>query len=112
MNMKAEQFIEVYRPHMSEYCSAVIDAGGELHACKVSHLRTMIELYGDPEILSKIPEGKSPLFWLVIRLECVLVDYENQVYSEKINPLQEHALKLLEEKGLIKKNRKDIHGNC
>lgn len=110
--MKAEQFVETYKPHVSEYCSAVIDAQGEIHACETSHLKTMIELYGDPDILSRIPEGKSPMFWLVIRLGCVLVDYENQVYSETINPEQEYALQLLEQKGLILNNRKDIHGNC
>lgn len=110
--MKAEKFVETYRPHMSEYCSAVIDSEGEVHACEVSHLRTMIELSGDPELLSKIPDGKAPLFWLIIRLGCVLVDYENQVYSERVNSLQEHALKLLEDRGLIRRNRKDIHGNC
>lgn len=90
----------------------VIDREGEIHACAVSHLKTMMELYGDPEILGKIPEGKSPLFWLILQLGCVVVDYENQIYSETINPAQEHALQLLEQRGLILQNRKDIHGNC
>ncbi len=110
--MKAEQFVESYKPHVSEYCAAVIDAQGEVFACEVSHLKTMMELYGDPDILSKIPEGKSPLFWLIIQLGCILVDYENQVYSGEINSGQEHALQLLERSGLILNNRKDIHGNC
>lgn len=109
--MKIEQFVAQYHPGLSHYCTAVIDRDGDIEACQVSHLKTMMEMYGDPDILSKIPEDNSPLFWLLNRLHCVLVDYENQLYSGELTGAQEQALEALATHGLICENRKNIHGH-
>lgn len=110
-SMTIEQFLIQYHPGLSQYCTAVIDRDGDIEACQVSHLKTMIEMYGDPDILSKIPEGNSPLFWLVNHLHCVLVDYENQLYSGELTGAQQQALEALAMHGLICENRKNIHGH-
>lgn len=109
--MNVEQFVKEYNPGMSEYCSAVVDVRGDVVPCQVNHLKTMIELYGDPDVLTKIPKDNSPLFWLINKLECVLVDYENQIFSGVLNEEQERTLKYLAAHELICENRKNIHGH-
>ena len=107
-----ENFMENYHPRVSEYCSAIIDQQGAVWECVGSHLQTMIQMSGDPDYLMKVPDGKAPLLWMTIQLHCVLVDYENQIFSEHLTPEQEQALDALEQAGLIVHERKDIHGNC
>lgn len=109
--MNAREFIKSYQPKFEEYCPCVIDWKGEVYECTSSHLDTLIELNGDEDILNKIPENTSPLFYLTEKLRCVLVDYENQVYCEDFSQEQRYALLDLAEAKLIMVNPMDIHKN-
>lgn len=108
--MKIKEFIENFQPEFEEYCPCIIDEAGDVFVCEKSHLFTLIELSGEPKILEDISNDVSPLFYLMSRYRCVVVDYENQIYNGKLNEEQLHSLQLLEEKKLIQRNRIDIKG--
>lgn len=108
--MNAKEFIKSYHPKVSEYCPCIIDWQGEVYECENSHLDELIKLSGDENILSEIPEKISPLFYLTVKLKCVVVDYENQIYNEEFSQEQRYALLDLAEAKLILMNPVDIHG--
>lgn len=107
-----EKFIKEYAPGLTEYCCVVIDDSGLIHECSENHLKTLTVMSGDDSILSKIPDGISPLFYLTDMLKCVIVDYENQIFSGTLSLEQRESLEKLEEAGLIKKNVINIKSKC
>lgn len=100
--MRAGEFIEYYKPEMSEYCPIVIDYNGDIYECPEGHLHKLVELSGDAAIMNEIPKDESPLMYLTGRLRCVIVDYENQIYMEELSDDQSQALEILSAAGLIK----------
>lgn len=108
--MKSKEFVKNYKQTFSEYCPCIIDWNGEVYECKDSHLEEMIRLSGDKDILSEIPKDVSPLFYLTDKLRCIVVDYENQLYSREFSQEQRYALLDLAEAKLILVNPVDIHG--
>lgn len=108
--MNAKEFVKTYQPKFEEYCPCVIDWKGEVYECESSHLNTLIWLSGEKDILNKLPENISPLFYLTEKLGCVLVDYENQIYSRTFSEEQQSALAELEKAKLILMNPINIHG--
>jgi len=99
--MFIDEFIEQFKPEMSEYCPIVIDREGKVYETPDGHLHKLVELFGDSEILSKIPKDESPLLYLTARLGCVIVDYENQIYMGELTDAQKEALDKLIAAGLI-----------
>ncbi len=108
--MKSKEFVKNYEQKLSEYCPCIIDWNGEVYECEESHLEELVKLSGDSEILSEIPKEVSPLFYLTEKLKCVVVDYENQLYSREFSQEQRYALLDLAEAKLILVNFVDIHG--
>lgn len=103
--MNIDVFIEQYKPEMSEYCPIVIDLDGAIHECPEGHLKTLKEMIGDESILLNIPDNVSPLLFLVDKLKCIVVDYENQIYMDELTEQQDEALNKLVAVGLIKDHR-------
>ena len=106
--MKVKEFIAGYHPKLSEYCPCVIGWNGDVYECRMSHLDTLVTLSGDKDILSRIPENVSPLFYLTMQQKSVIVDYENQIYSQELSKEQSEALEALKEAGLITRNITNI----
>lgn len=107
--MDVEKFIEQFEPGLSEYCPVTIGETGSVYDSTKGHIQTLIEISGNPDVMSEIPAEDTPLFYLLRKLHCVIVDYENQVYYEPLSEEQERTLDILEEKELIKRNRKVLH---
>ena len=107
-----DNFIREYDPGLSEYCCIVIDKNGHIHECSENHLKTLISMSKDSDILSKIPEGKSPLFYLTDRLQCITVDYENQLFAGNVTKEQTDTLEKLRSAGMMIKNMIDIKKEC
>ena len=108
--MEADQFISSYQPRMTQYCPVIIDRNGGIHECTNGHLNTMIEMNGDPELLSKLPKNAAPLFWLCDHLHAIVVDYENQVHSGELTREQRIAMDKLAAAGLIQQHLMNIRG--
>ncbi len=100
--MLADQFVRYYSPQMTEYCPVVIRSDGNIFDSSLGHLQTLVSLSNDHDILSKIPRDVSPLLYLAYELQCVIVDYENQIYIDELTPEQQDALEALEKAGLIR----------
>ncbi len=107
-----DRFISEYKPGLSEYCSTVIDENGLVYECRDGHIKTLIDMTGDREVLTEVPEGESMLFFLADKMHCVLVDYENQIFSGELTKSQRRALDKLALAGLIKMNAVDIKKKC
>ena len=112
IGIDVDSFIKNYAPGLTEYCCVVVDEAGLVHECSTTHLKTIIEMSGDDDILSEIPEGKSPLFFITDRLKCVIVDCENQLYSRSLNEKQQITLSKLKTAGLIIDNLINIEKKC
>jgi hypothetical protein len=109
--MKVEEFIASYKPNLQEYCPCIIDREGEVYECEEGHLEALIQLSGKSDILSEIPQNLSPLYYMTDKMRCVVVDYENQIYSGTLSKKQRHALLALEGAGKIRSHLIDIGGN-
>lgn len=107
--MKIREFIDYYQPGMSEYCPVVIAYDGEIYECKEGHLHCMLELSGNSKMLEEIPKDVAPLFFMIEKLKCVVVDFENQIAFDRLTKEQEDAIEQLAKKGLIQNNLKIIH---
>lgn len=106
--MNVECFVKHYHPGISEYCPITIARDGNVFDSTIGHLQTLIMISGDHDILSKIPKDKSPLFYLIDALQCVIVDYENQIYSKSMTDEQKNAINYLIKRGLIKEHLSNI----
>ena len=70
-----------------------------------------MELEKKQNLLEEIPDNISPLFYMIFQTGAVVVDYENQVYSDDLTQEQRYTLIELSEAGLIRINLKNIHKN-
>ena len=109
--MGVDEFISTYKSPLTEFCACIIDADGEVVTCDKGHLQTLQELYIQRTGEKELPKEASAMFWLIVRLQVVVVDYENQVYSENLSAEQKNALKVLKQKSLISMHLCNIHGN-
>ena len=104
--MKAKEFIETYKTQFSEYCPCIITAAGDVIECADGHTKALEELYPGEEL----PSDVMPMQYLIVRTKTVVVDYENQVYSETLTGEQKEALRVLADDGMITIHLGDIHG--
>lgn len=96
------------REQKTTMCAALLYPDGDVKECVKSHLKTMIASLGN-EIWEQIPENESPLFWLTAYTGVVLIDYENQLYSERLTKEQELALQEMYRAGVLLEHLKNIH---
>lgn len=106
--MTAADYIKMKQQKKTTMCAAILYPDGDIKECIKSHLKTIIVSLGN-DIWEQIPEGEAPLFWLTAYTGVVLIDYENQLYSEKLTGQQEEALKQMYQSGIILEHLKDIH---
>jgi len=110
--MKINEFIDSYKPEMSEYCPVVICSDGDIVESREGHLETLIKISGENDILGKVPADVSPLLYLAGKLGCVIVDYENQIYMGELTKEQEYALSALSDKGLIERHSSKMNSEA
>ncbi len=106
--MTASEYISMKQEQKTTMCAALLYPDGDVKECVKSHLKTMIVSLGN-EIWDRIPENESPLFWLTAYTGVVLIDYENQLYSEQLTKEQETALQEMYRAGILLENLKNIH---
>jgi len=106
--MTVKEYIAKKQEQQTTLCAAILYPNGEIKECITSHLTTIIEELG-ADIWNEIPKDESPLFWLIAYTGVVLVDYENQIFSEKLSKEQEDALNEMYEAEILSNNAKMIH---
>ena len=106
--MNASEYVAIKKPQATTMCSAILYPDGEIKECTGSHLETLMLPYGK-KIWEEIPEDISPLFFMTAYTGAVLIDYENQIYSEGLTDKQEEALKLLYDENVLIKSPKELH---
>lgn len=109
--MTAAEYISMKQEQKTTMCAAILHPDGDVEECVKGHLNTMIMALGN-DIWEKIPKEDAPLFWLTAYTGVVLIDYENQIYSEKLTAEQEKALQEMYGSGILMENLKNIrYGN-
>ena len=83
---------------------------GDVIECHSGHTEALMELYQKKNPKKTIPGGVMPMHYLIVKLHAVVVDYENQVYSDRLNGMQKEALSRLADCGMIEMHLADIHG--
>lgn len=108
--MKAQEFIQTYQTQFSQYCPCIITEAGNVIECADGHTKALEELFGSEFPGEEIPQNVMPMQYLIVRTKAVVVDYENQVYSEVLTGGQKEALRILADAGMIEIHLGDIHG--
>ena len=108
--MKAKEFIVSYMTQFSEECRCIITAAGDVIECADAHTKALEELFHTECPGEELPSDVMPMQYLIVRTKTVVVDYENQVYSETLTGEQKEALRVLADAGMITINLGDIHG--
>lgn len=106
--MTISDYIAIKKQQNTTMCAAVLYPDGDIEECTISHLKTLIDRLGN-DIWDQIPKDESPLFWLTGLTGAVLVDYENQVYSETLSAKQEAGLKSMYASGILTEHPCVIH---
>lgn len=107
--MTKQEFMEKHKNDPKGYCPCIVDVKGDIYECLKGHLESLMELEKEQYQLTEIPNDISPLFYMIFKTGAVVVDYENQVYSDELTQEQRYTLIELSEKGLIQINLKNIH---
>lgn len=106
--MTVMDYIAEKKDQNTTMCAAILYPDGEIVECVKGHMTTLIESLGS-DIWDEIPKEESPLFWLTAYTGAVLIDYENQIYSENLAKEQEEALSKLYEAEVLMKHPCNIH---
>lgn len=106
--MTVLEFIAEKKQHETTMCAAIIYPDGTIAECINSHLKTMIADLGD-DIWDCIPKDASPLFYLTGYMGVVLVDYENQLYSERLTDEQQSSLQQMYDEHVIMNHLCNVH---
>ena len=109
-SMNVEAFITQEESRPIGYCACLVAEDGSVFPIEDGHLNALIAYYGDKDILAKLSDDIAPMFWLITKTRVVVVDYENQLYSEDLTQEQRKALIALAEAKRIRVNLFDIHG--
>lgn len=108
--MNAKEFIESYKTKYTKYCPCIITQDGDVMECASGHTEALIELHSREHTWEMIPKGVMPMQYLIVKTGAVVVDYENQVYSESLSDEQKAVLTTLADEGMIEMHLGDIHG--
>lgn len=106
--MKVSDYIKHKKQQNTTLCAAILYPEGEIEECVNSHLKTMITYLGDT-IWEQIPKDESPLFWITAYTGVVMLDYENQLYSEQLTEVQRDVLRQLYDAGVLMEHPCVIH---
>lgn len=106
--MTIADYIAIKKEQNTTMCAAILYPDGEIEECITSHLKTLIERLGE-DAWDQIPKDESPLFWLTGLTGAVLIDYENQVYSEALSDEQDAGLKKMYASGILTEHPCVIH---
>ncbi len=106
--MTAREYIDVKKAQGTTMCSAILYPDGRIEECVKSHLKTLMLPFGN-DIWDKIPKDMSPLFFMTAYTGAVLIDYENQIYSEELTDEQYKALNELYDSKVLLNAPKVIH---
>ena len=97
--MRVSEYVALKKGAETTMCSAILYPDGDIKECVKSHLKTLMLPFGS-KMWEMIPEDISPLFFMTAYTGTVLIDYENQIYSEALTEKQEEALDKLYESGV------------
>ncbi len=106
--MTAAEYIAEKKQKKTTMCAAILYPDGTIEECVKSHLKTLMLPYGD-KMWDEIPKDDSPLFWMTAYTGVVLIDYENQIYSEGVTKEQEVALDDMYDAEILLPNPMVIH---
>lgn len=109
--MTIQEFIELHKDEPKGYCPCVIAADGSLYECPEGHLNALFDLDEGRDMLAKIPDNMSPLFYMIQKTHAVAVDYEAQVFSGELTDEEQASLEMLYTKDFISRNPQNIHGH-
>lgn len=110
INMNVEEFIAQEQSRPIGYCACLVAEDGSVVPIENGHLNALIEYYGNSNILAELSDDIAPMFWLITKTRVVVVDYENQLYSEDLTQEQRKSLIALAEAKRIRVNLFDIYG--
>lgn len=108
--MRAQEFTKTYQTQFTQYCPCIITIEGEVTECADGHTEALQELFEKLYPGEDVPKDVMPMQYLIVRTGAVVVDYENQVYSEQLTDEQKEALRILADAGMIEIHLGDIHG--
>ncbi len=108
--MNYQEFIHNFDRKFTEFCPCVIGQDGETWDCEKGHLMTLQEIYKERYQVEELPPEAMQMFYLIVKLQVIVVDYENQIYSDNISGEQQKALEALEKENLIQMHLMNIHG--
>ena len=106
--MTIADYIAIKKEQNTTMCAAVLYPDGEVEECVTSHLKTLMDRLGE-DAWDQIPKDESPQFWLTGLKGAVLIDNENQVYSEALSDEQEIGLKEMYACGILTEHSCVIH---
>ncbi len=107
--MNVTEFVQDYQRKFQDFCACILEEDGNLIPCEKGHLQTMQELYLKRHPKEELPAEATALFWLTVQMKVVVVDYENQVYSNELTKEQKQVLKTLKQEKLIEIHLANIH---
>ncbi|MCF2642989.1 MAG: hypothetical protein PUB46_04860 [Lachnospiraceae bacterium] len=108
--MKIQEFINTFQTQFTQFCPCVITEDGEVIECRLGHTEALLAIYEKKYPEENVPKEVVPMQYLIVRLHAVVVDYENQVYSDSLNTAQKEALSCLADSGMIEMHLANIHG--
>lgn len=108
--MKIQEFINTFQTQFTQFCPCVITEDGEVIECRLGHTEALLAIYEKKYPGENVPKEVVPMQYLIVRLHAVVVDYENQVYSDSLNTAQKEALSCLADSGMIEMHLANIHG--
>ena len=107
--MKIQEFINTFQTQFTQFCPCVITEDGEVIECRLGHTEALLAIYEKKYPGENVPKEVVPMQYLIVRLHAVVVDYENQVYSDSLNAAQKEALSCLADSGMIEMHLANIH---
>lgn len=97
-----DEFLTEIGEKTENFSDGIILPDGDYRLLEKGHLQTMMDLLpeSDNDIWKMIPDGDSPLFWLVEKTGCVLTDYNSTVGMD-MTPAQKEVFDALVRHSII-----------
>ena len=104
-----EELLNEMKIKDENFSDGLIKPDGDYIRIPKGHLHGMMELlpWTEDEIWKMIPEGDSPLFWLVEKTGCVLTDYNNSI-GMKMTPAQQQVFDAMRAHGFLTDDYYDL----
>lgn len=110
-----EEILRDIDKEKSNFSDGIIMPDGDYRLLDNGHLHTLMKVMQEKfedkltedDIWKMIPEGDSPLFWLVEKTGCVLTDY-NSTVGMHMTPAQEEVFKAFVSHGIVTEQYFDL----